>query len=57
MTQRWNLQAAVNHISQCQNVTADANVIAGIAASRTAEIGRLSSIDWAALPERAGHKG
>jgi hypothetical protein len=50
MTQRGNLQAAVNHISQCQNVTADANVIAGIAASRTAEIGRLSSIDWVALP-------
>ena len=49
-TQRGNLQAAVNHISQCQNIIANANMITGIAASRTAEIGRLSSIDWAAMP-------
>jgi hypothetical protein len=49
-TQRGNLQAAVNHVSRCQNVTAEANVIAGIAASRKAELGRLSSIDWAAMP-------
>ena len=49
-TQRGTLQAAVNDVSQCQNVTAEANVIAGVVASRTAEIGRLSSIDWAAMP-------
>ena len=49
-TQRGDLQAAVNHVSQCQNVTAEANVIAGIAASRKAELGRLSSIDWATMP-------
>ncbi|MGH3181731.1 MAG: hypothetical protein ACRDOE_07480, partial [Streptosporangiaceae bacterium] len=49
-TQRGSLQTAVNDAAQCQTVAAEANVIAGIAASRTAEIGRLSSIDWAAMP-------
>lgn len=50
-TQRGSLQTAVNDVAQCQTVAAEANVIAGIATSRTAEIGRLSSIDWAAMPK------
>jgi hypothetical protein len=57
MTQRGNLEAAVNHISQCQNVTANANVIAGIAASRTAEIGPAVVDRLGGPAERAGHKG
>ena len=57
MTQRGNLQAAVNHISQCQNVTANANVIAGIAASRTAEIGPAVVDRLGGPAELAGHKG
>ena len=49
-TQRGSLQTAVNDVAQCQTVAAEANVIAGIETSRTAEIARLSSIDWAAMP-------
>jgi hypothetical protein len=49
-TQRGSLQTAVNDVAQCRTVAAGANVIAGIATSRTTEIGRLSSIDWAAMP-------
>jgi hypothetical protein len=49
-TQRGTLQAAINDVSKCHNVTAEANVIAGVVASRTAEIARLSSIGWAAMP-------